>query len=76
MHEALTAIRDLSLSRRTEKIERLIGRLRSMVAYVQVNEILAGMHKYLLAIIDQCRELHAAVNELYIEYPIEVAFQN
>ena len=76
MHEALTAIRDLSLSRRTEKIERLIGRLRSMVAYVQVNEILAGMHKYLLGIIDQCRELHAAVNELYIEYPIEVAFQN
>jgi uncharacterized alpha-E superfamily protein len=76
MHEALSAIRDLSLSRRTEKIERLIGRLRSMVAYVQVNEIIAGMHKYLLAIIDQCRELHAAVHELYIEYPIEVAFQN
>ena len=75
MHEALTSISNLSLSRRTEKIERLIGRLRSMVAYVQVGEIIPGLHKYLLTIIEQCRELHAAVHELYIEYPIEVAFQ-
>ncbi len=75
MHEALTAISNLSLSRRTEKIERLIGRLRSMVAYVQIGEIIPGLHKYLAAIIEQCRELHAALHELYIEYPIEVAFQ-
>jgi hypothetical protein len=34
------------------------------------------LHKYLSAIVEQCRELHAAVHELYIEYPIEVAFQN
>jgi uncharacterized alpha-E superfamily protein len=47
-----------------------------MVAYVQVGEIIAGLHKYLAAIIEQCRELHAAVHELYIEYPIEGAFQN
>jgi uncharacterized alpha-E superfamily protein len=76
MHEALTSISNLSLSRRTEKVERLIGRLRSMVAYAPVGEIIAGLHKYLAAIIEQCSELHAAVHELYIEYPIEVAFQN
>lgn len=75
MHEALTAIGSLSLSRRTQKVERLIGRLQSMVAYVQVGEIIFGLHKYLAGIIEQCRELHAAVHELYIEYPIEVAFQ-
>jgi uncharacterized alpha-E superfamily protein len=76
MHEALMAIGNLSLSRRTENVERLIGRLRSMVTYVQIGEIISGLHKYLAAIIDQCRELHAAVHELYIDYPIEVAFQN
>ena len=76
MHEALTAISNLSLSRRTEKVERLIGRLRSMVAYVQVDEVIAELHQYLAAIVEQCRELHAAVHELYIEYPIEGAFQN
>jgi uncharacterized alpha-E superfamily protein len=76
MSDALTAISNLSLSRRTENVERLIGRLRSMVTYVQIGEIVATLHKYLATIIEQCRELHAAVHELYIEYPIEVAFQN
>jgi uncharacterized alpha-E superfamily protein len=76
MHEALTSISNLSFSRRTEEVERLIGRLRSMVAYAPVGEIIAGLHEYLASIIQQCRELHAAVHELYIDYPIEVAFQN
>src|SRR5579864_9326101 len=76
MHEALTGISALSLSRRTENVERLIGRLRSKVTYAQIDEIIGGLHRYLDAIIDQCRELHAAVHELYIDYPIEVAFQN
>ena len=76
MHQALAAISNLSLSRRTENVERLIGRLRSMVTYVQIAEIITGLHKYLAGIMEQCRELHAAVHELYIEYPIEVAFQN
>ncbi|MGA2101703.1 MAG: alpha-E domain-containing protein [Candidatus Sulfotelmatobacter sp.] len=76
MYEALTSISNLSLSHRSEKVERLIGRLRSMVAYVQVDEIIAGLNKYLAEIVEQCRELHSAVHELYIEYPIEVAFPN
>jgi len=76
MHQALTSISNLSLSRRTEKIERLIGRLRSIVAYVQVAEVIRDLHKYLAEIIEQCRDLHAAVHEVYIEYPIEVAFEN
>ncbi|HEY8671219.1 MAG TPA: alpha-E domain-containing protein [Terriglobales bacterium] len=76
MHHALDSIGNLSLSRRTDDVERLIGRLRSMLTYTQIDEIISGLHKYLAAIVEQCRELHAAVHELYIEYPIEVAFQN
>jgi uncharacterized alpha-E superfamily protein len=75
MHLALTSISNLSMSRRTEKIERLIGRLRSMVAYVQVGEVMRGLHKYLAGIVEQCRDLHAAVHEVYIEYPIDIAFE-
>ncbi len=75
MHQALTAISNLSLSRRTERIERLIGRLRSMVVYVQVGDVIQGLHTYLTGIIERCRELHAAVQEVYIEYPIEAAFE-
>jgi uncharacterized alpha-E superfamily protein len=76
MQQALSSISNLSLSRRTGKIERLIGRLRSAVAYVQIAEVIRGdLHKYLAGIIEQCRDLHAAVHEVYIEYPIEVAFE-
>ncbi len=76
MHDALTCNQQSFLEPQDRKVERLIGRLRSMVTYVQIGEIIAGLHKYLAAIIEQCRELHAAVHELYIEYPIEVAFQD
>jgi uncharacterized alpha-E superfamily protein len=75
MHQALTSISDLSLSRRTERVERLIGRLQSMVAHVQVGEVMRGLHKYLAGIIEQCGDLHAAVHEVYIEYPIDIAFE-
>ncbi len=76
MHQALTSISNLSYGRRTERIERLMGRLRSMVAYVQVEEIMRELHRYLADIIEQCRDLHAAAHEVYIEYPIDVAFEN
>jgi len=75
MHEALSSISTLSLSRRSDKTERLIGRLRSMVAYVQIAEVIRNLHQYLAEIIEQCRDLHAAVHEVYIDYPIEVAFE-
>jgi uncharacterized alpha-E superfamily protein len=75
MHQALTSISTLSLSRRTGTIERLVGRLRSVVAYTQIADVIRGdLHKYLAGIIEQCRDLHEAVHEVYIEYPIEVAF--
>ena len=47
-----------------------------MVAYVQISEVIRNLHKYLAEIIEQCRDLHGAVHEVYIDYPIEVAFEN
>ena len=76
MHQALTSISNLSLSRRTGKIERLIGRLRSVVTYAQIGEVIRGdLHKYLAGIIEQCRDLHAAVHQVYIDYPMEVVLE-
>ena len=67
MHHALTSISNRSLSRRTGKIERLIGRLRSAVTYVQNGDVIRGVwHIYLVASVVQCRELHAAVHAVYM----------
>ncbi|MBV9301241.1 MAG: alpha-E domain-containing protein [Acidobacteriaceae bacterium] len=74
MGTALEAIKQTSAVRKTSRIERLIGMLRSSLSYVQIDEIIArDLHRYLNSVIEQCRRLHAAVHELYIGYPIEAA---
>ena len=45
---------------------------RAQQTQTQMNE---SFEQFLSAIIEQCRDLHAAVHEVYIEYPIEVAFE-
>jgi uncharacterized alpha-E superfamily protein len=77
MHNALCSIIDLSSGRDGEKINRLVGRLRASLAYGQISEVMAGdMHAYLRGIIEQCRNLHSAVHDAFIDYPIEVAFES
>jgi uncharacterized alpha-E superfamily protein len=40
-------------------------------------ELLAGdLHAFLNGVLEQCRALHAAVHDAYIDYPIEVAFES
>ena len=77
MHESLEAIIAQSPTRQRARIERAIGRLRASLAYTPVSELLSGdLHAFLNGVLDQCRVLHAAVHEAYIDYPIEVAFQS
>ena len=54
--------------------ERLAGRLRASLEYAQVDEILSDDPKaYLLNINRQCNQIHAAVHQNYVSYPIESA---
>jgi uncharacterized alpha-E superfamily protein len=77
MHQSLEAIIAQSPTRQRERIERVIGRLRASLTFTPVSELLAGdFHAFLNGVLEQCRALHAAVHESYIDYPIEVAFQS
>jgi uncharacterized alpha-E superfamily protein len=54
--------------------ERLAGRLRASLDYAQVDEILADSPStYLTGISRQCGQIHAAIYQGYITYPIEQA---
>jgi uncharacterized alpha-E superfamily protein len=56
------------------RAERLAGRLRASLEYAQVDEILSDDPKlYLLNINGQCSQIHAAVHQSYVSYPIESA---
>jgi uncharacterized alpha-E superfamily protein len=59
------------------RAERLAGRLRASLDFGQVDEIMAGgLHAYLAGITRQCAEIHAAVYQTYITYPIEATLSS
>jgi uncharacterized alpha-E superfamily protein len=74
MSAAIAAISETSFTHATGRIERIAGRLRASLAYVQIAEIITGgLHRYLNSVIEQCNSLHAAVHVVYIDYPIQSA---
>ena len=76
MQFALNTISELTSARKAVRIERIIGKLRSSLAYAQINEVMAhGLHTYLCLVVEQCQELHIAVHEVYTNYPIESVFE-
>jgi uncharacterized alpha-E superfamily protein len=76
MLDALTSIAVASEVRRTARIDRTIGQLRSSLAYTQIDDVMAhDLHSYLNGIIQQCSSLHKAVYEIYVDYPIESALE-
>jgi uncharacterized alpha-E superfamily protein len=76
MGAAIAAISQTSLTKSTGRIERIAGRLRASLAYVQIADIMiGGVHRYLNDVIEQCNSLHAAVHAVYIDYPIQSALE-
>ncbi len=56
------------------RAERLAGRLHASLDYGQVDEILSDdPHRYLEGISSQCEQIHEAVYQNYIAYPIDSA---
>lgn len=76
MKNALDSIAEISSARKASIINRVIGRLRSSLAYIEIDEIVSSdLHKFLHGILEQCQNLHGTVHEVYIKYPVESAFE-
>ncbi|HEX8143084.1 MAG TPA: alpha-E domain-containing protein [Pyrinomonadaceae bacterium] len=68
------AIAEATGMRKTGRLNRLAGRLRASLSFGQIDEIMeAGLHAYLNDIRGQCAQMHAAIQQTYIAYPIETA---
>jgi uncharacterized alpha-E superfamily protein len=75
MHYGLRSLSQFAAGRKTSGIERMVGRLQALLAYTQIEEIMPReLHPFFAEVIEQCQRLHAAVHELYFEYPIESVF--
>jgi uncharacterized alpha-E superfamily protein len=77
VNSALSAIANVTFTRHADKIQRIIGKLRSSLAYAQIQEIISrGLHLYLMQIREQCKALHKAVHEVYIDYSTESVLES
>lgn len=71
---SLRALSQYASKRAGGKVERIAGRLHASLDYGQVDEILADdPHDYLEGIGKHCAQIHAAIYQSYIGYPIETA---
>lgn len=63
-------------SRKSSRLARLAGRLRATLSFGQIDEILgSGLHAYLADVAAQCQQIHMAIYQHYIAYPIETALE-
>lgn len=72
IRSSLEAIGALTETSKGARIHRLGGRLHALVDYGQIDEIMdTGLGSYLLDIQHRCGEIHDAIIQTYISYPIE-----
>ena len=76
MEQSLEAIHETTSSRRSGRVAKLAGRLRSELSFTPLEEIMSGLSAFLDDIGSQCTQIHAAVNQVYITYPIEAALES
>jgi len=76
VHSALTAIGVASPARKADRAQKLTGRVRASLSFGQIDEMLAsGLHGYLENIQRQCHQIHTAIHQIYISYPIQSALE-
>jgi uncharacterized alpha-E superfamily protein len=74
MQHALEVVQAVSGGTRSHNLGRISGRLRATLSYSSVEEIMSGdVVMYLREIQLQCREIHNAIYELYVDYSIQAA---
>src|SRR4030095_3873019 len=75
IQSALNEIAELSETNKNGRANRLAGRLRASLSFSQIDEIMSsGLQPYLSDIQRQCAQIHAAIYQQYVTYPIETAF--
>lgn len=74
MEQALNAIEEMTEVKRSGKLKRLVGKLRSDLRFSQIDEILeSGLANYLEEIQRQNAKIHDGIYDVYISYPIDQA---
>jgi uncharacterized alpha-E superfamily protein len=72
-----TSLRHIGMEtskQRSARVQRIAGRLQATLAFGQIDEIMSsGLHSYLDTVRRQCTQVHSALYQTYINYPVEAA---
>src|SRR5271168_1124199 len=72
VNAALHIVGDLT-ERKAKTPVRVAGRLRATLSFTQIEEILArGAFAYLEGVRSECAQIHAAVQQIYFDYPVDM----
>ncbi len=72
VRNALIFIAEEVEQQKSSPVLRAAGRLKAMLDYVVIEEIIAqDLHKFLLEIKEQCMMIHNILQQHYIAYPVE-----
>jgi uncharacterized alpha-E superfamily protein len=74
LHQSLDAIQREGRGLHAAELMRVAGKLKSSLAYAQVSEILAAdPGRYMRRILEECRQIHNLIYEVYIQYSVQTA---
>ncbi|MEW6129636.1 MAG: alpha-E domain-containing protein [Acidobacteriota bacterium] len=74
LQAGLNAIAEATQTHKSSRANRLAGKLRAALSFVQIEEIMeSDLHSYLKDIERQCLQIHDAIYQAYITYQIESA---
>jgi uncharacterized alpha-E superfamily protein len=76
MQTALRAISRPASDENFHRVERIVGRLCSSLAFAEIEDLITrDFGKFLAQIVQQCETLHTVMHETYIDYPVQTAFE-
>lgn len=73
---SLDRLADVTMQHKNQRVNRLAGRLQSMLSYDEINDVIDGnFHNYLTNIKRQAFQIHDSLYQAYITYSIDAALR-
>ncbi|MBL8131929.1 MAG: alpha-E domain-containing protein [Anaerolineae bacterium] len=77
LFSSLNSLADATMRHKNLKVNRVAGRLQSILSFDEVEDVLStGFSAYLTGMKQQAYQIHDALFDTYISYPIEAALTN
>ncbi|MCA9955911.1 MAG: alpha-E domain-containing protein [Ardenticatenaceae bacterium] len=71
VRDSLVQISHITKSRRNQQLNRRAGRLQSLLQFSQIDEIAqSGLPEFLQDVKKQCMDIHDAIYQVYISFPV------